>query len=39
VADVYLDARSEKNKDYGHRVAAFQKEGQWYVLDPYYSMF
>ncbi|NVP17658.1 hypothetical protein HUU51_02980 [Candidatus Gracilibacteria bacterium] len=40
VADVYLDARSDKNRQYGHRVAAFKGEnGQWFVLDPYYSMF
>lgn len=40
VADVYLDARSDKNRQYGHRVAAFKWENwQWFVLDPYYSMF
>ncbi len=37
VADFYLDA-SSANAQYGHRVAAFQREGQWYVLDPYYSI-
>lgn len=38
VADFYLDA-SAKNKQYGHRVAAFKWESwQWFVLDPYYSI-
>ncbi|MDD2907117.1 MAG: hypothetical protein PHH98_00615 [Candidatus Gracilibacteria bacterium] len=38
VADLYLDA-SEKNKEYGHRVAAFKDEkGSWFVLDPYYKI-
>jgi len=39
VADIYLDAKSSKNKQYGHRVAAFKKEWQWFVLDPYYKIF
>ena len=38
VADFYLDA-SSKNSQYGHRVAAFKWESwQWFVLDPYYSI-
>ncbi len=37
VADLYLDA-SPKNKDYGHRVAAFKEWNQWFVLDPYYKI-
>jgi len=37
VADIYLEA-SKKNAEFGHRVAAFQKDGKWYVLDPYYAM-
>lgn len=37
VADIFLDA-SPKNRKYGHRVAAFQKDGTWFVLDPYYAM-
>jgi hypothetical protein len=36
VADFYLDA-SEKNAEYGHRVAAYESGGQWYVLDAYYQ--
>ena len=36
-ADFYLDA-SKENAEHGHRVAAFQKNGAWYVLDPYYAM-
>ena len=36
VADLYLDA-SSKNAHYGHRAAAFNEGGQWYVLDPYYG--
>lgn len=37
VADVYIDA-SPRNAQYGHRVAAFQDNGQWYILDPYYRI-
>jgi len=37
VADVYLDA-SAKNAKYGHRVAAFEDKGSWFILDPYYSI-
>jgi hypothetical protein len=37
VADLYLDA-SQKNKQYWHRVAAFKKGENWYVLDPYYPL-
>jgi hypothetical protein len=37
VADLYLDA-TPKNKQYGHRVAAFKKWENWYVLDPYYAL-
>jgi len=37
VADFYLDATST-NAQYGHRVAAFQRGWEWYVLDPYYSI-
>jgi len=37
VADVYLDA-SPKNAKYGHRVAAFEDGGSWFILDPYYKI-
>lgn len=37
VADFYLDA-SSTNAQFGHRVAAFQQNGQWFVLDPYYPV-
>ncbi len=37
VADLFLDA-SPENRQYGHRAAAFQQDGKWYVLDPYYLM-
>ena len=37
VADFYLDA-SAKNAKFGHRVAAFQQNGDWFVLDPYYPV-
>lgn len=37
VADLYLDA-SEKNKQYGHRVAAFKEWWKWFVMDPYYKI-
>lgn len=36
-ADVYLDA-SPKNAKYGHRAAAFQEGGKWFILDPYYEI-
>ncbi len=36
VADFFLEA-SEKNAQYGHRVAAYQTWGQWFVCDPYYG--
>ncbi len=40
VADIFLDARSDKNKMYWHRVAAFKADNwNWYVLDPYYRLF
>lgn len=29
---------SENFQKYGHRVAGFQKDGQWYILDPYYKI-
>lgn len=37
VADLYLDA-TPKNAQYGHRVAAFEKNGKWFILDPYYKL-
>jgi len=37
IADLYLDA-TPKNKQYGHRVAAFEKDWKWFVLDPYYKL-
>lgn len=37
IADIFLDA-TPKNAEHGHRAAAFKKNNQWYVLDPYYEM-
>lgn len=36
-ADIYLDA-SPRNRQYGHRAAAFKENGNWFVLDPYYNI-
>jgi len=40
VWDFYLGWKwgSENFQKYGHRVAGFQKDGQWYILDPYYKI-
>jgi len=35
IADIYCEASSEKNKEYGHRLAGQKIDGKWFVLDPY----
>lgn len=36
IADLYLDA-SPANKEYWHRATWVKIDGEWFVLDPYYT--